>query len=41
MARRATPDRLFSYYVGIEGANQAYRFANENDAAGNPLVFSR
>ena len=29
----ATPDRLFSYYVGIAGYNQGYRFINGNNGS--------
>ncbi|MBV8434891.1 MAG: TonB-dependent receptor [Candidatus Eremiobacteraeota bacterium] len=35
----ATPDRSFSYYVGIEGADQAYRFGDQFNAPANPLFF--
>ncbi len=27
----STPDRLFSYYAGIQGANQTFRFLNNQD----------
>jgi hypothetical protein len=29
----ATPDRLFSYYVGISGANQAFNYINNNNGS--------
>jgi hypothetical protein len=35
----ATPDRLFTYYVGIAGSNQDYRYATQFNGAGNPLYF--
>jgi hypothetical protein len=35
----ATQDRLFSYYVGTEGANQAYRFGDQFNGVSNPLAF--
>jgi hypothetical protein len=30
----ATPDRLFSWYVGIQGSDQSYRTIDNNDGAG-------
>jgi hypothetical protein len=35
----ATPDRLFSYYVGVAGSNQDYRYGNQFNGAGEPLYF--
>jgi hypothetical protein len=41
----ATPDRLFSYYVGISGSNQAFNYVNNNNGSqydgwfGPPLGF--
>ncbi len=35
----ATPDRLFSYYVGIAGSNQDYRYGNQYNGAGDSLYF--
>jgi hypothetical protein len=35
----ATPDRLFSYYVGLAGSNQDYRYANQFNGAGVPQYF--
>ncbi len=29
----ATPDRLFSYYVGVAGLNQAFRYVNNNNGS--------
>ncbi|HEY2473900.1 MAG TPA: TonB-dependent receptor, partial [Candidatus Cybelea sp.] len=29
----STPDRLFSYYVGIAGSNQSYRYVNNNNGS--------
>src|SRR5579862_6943345 len=29
----STPDRLFSYYVGIAGLNQSYRYINSNNGS--------
>ncbi len=34
----ATKNRLFSYYVGLSGVNQSYRYANQNNGAGIPLL---
>jgi hypothetical protein len=36
----ATKNRLFSYYVGLSGVNQSYRYANQNNGAGIPLFFA-
>ncbi|MDQ6931516.1 MAG: TonB-dependent receptor, partial [Candidatus Eremiobacteraeota bacterium] len=35
----ATPNRLFSYYVGLAAANQDYRYGSQNNAANDPLYF--
>lgn len=35
----ATPDRLFSYYVGLAGANQGYRYVDQFNGAGDPQYF--
>jgi Carboxypeptidase regulatory-like domain/TonB dependent receptor/TonB-dependent Receptor Plug Domain len=35
----ATPDRLFSYYVGLSGTNQAYRFGDQFGGVSDPLYF--
>jgi len=35
----ASPNRLFSYYVGTAGANQTYRYGNQFNGAGDPLYF--
>ena len=35
----STPDRLFSYYVGIGGANQSFRYVNDSDGANIPFSF--
>ncbi len=35
----ATPDRLFSYYVGLAGANQSYRYGDQFNAVSDPLYF--
>ena len=35
----ATPDRLFSYYVGLAGSNQDYRYGNQFNGAGVPQYF--
>ncbi len=35
----ATPDRLFSYYVGLAGANQDYRYGDQFNAVSDPLYF--
>ena len=38
-ASGATPDRNFSYYVGVSGTNQDYRYTDQFNGAGNPLYF--
>lgn len=35
----STPDRLFSYYVGIAAANEDYRYGDQFNAVGDPLYF--
>jgi hypothetical protein len=35
----STPDRLFSYYVGIGGSNQDFRFVNNNNGSNIPYSF--
>lgn len=35
----ATPDRLFSYYVGVGGSNQDFRYVNNSDGANIPDSF--
>ena len=35
----STPDRLFSYYVGIGGSNQDFRFVDNNNGAEHPDSF--
>ena len=35
----ATPDRLFSYYVGLSGTNQSYRFGDQFGGVSDPLYF--
>ena len=35
----ATPDRLFSYYVGLAGANSTYRYGDQYNNASDPLYF--
>ncbi len=35
----ATPDRLFSYYIGLSGTNQAYRFGDQFGGVSDPLYF--
>ncbi|MBV8149385.1 MAG: TonB-dependent receptor, partial [Candidatus Eremiobacteraeota bacterium] len=35
----ATPDRLFSYYVGLAGTNQDFRYGDQFNGASNPLYF--
>ena len=35
----ATPDRLFSYYVGLSGTNQTYRFGDQFGGVSEPLYF--
>ncbi|HYL27543.1 MAG TPA: TonB-dependent receptor, partial [Candidatus Nitrosotalea sp.] len=38
-ASGASPDRLFSYYIGLAGANQDYRYVDQYNGASNPLYF--
>ncbi|MGC1381983.1 MAG: carboxypeptidase regulatory-like domain-containing protein [Candidatus Baltobacteraceae bacterium] len=35
----STPDRLFSYYVGVGGSNQDFRYVNSGDGANIPNSF--
>lgn len=35
----ATPDRLFSYYVGLAGANQTYRYIDQFNGTSDPQYF--
>jgi carboxypeptidase family protein/TonB-dependent receptor-like protein len=35
----ATPDRNFSYYVGLQNVAQDYRFSDQFNGASNPLFF--
>src|SRR5262249_17457627 len=35
----ATPDRLFSYYVGIAGADQSYRYVDQFNGVSDPRYF--
>ena len=35
----ASPNRLFSYYVGTAAANQTYRYGSQFNGAGDPLYF--
>ena len=35
----ATPDRMFSYYLGLAGSNQDYRYGSQFNGAGNPSYF--
>ena len=35
----ATPDRLFSYYVGIGGSNQAFNYVNNSNGSNIPYSF--
>jgi hypothetical protein len=35
----ATPDRLFSYYVGLSGTNQTFRYGDQFGAVSDPLYF--
>ena len=35
----STPDRLFSYYVGIGGSNQDFRYVDNNNGASIPNSF--
>ncbi len=33
----STPDRMFSYYVGLQGANQTYNTLDNTNGAGQPI----
>ncbi len=35
----ATPDRMFSYYVGLSGTNQTFRYGDQFGATSVPLYF--
>jgi hypothetical protein len=35
----ATPDRMFSYYVGLSGTNQTFRYGDQFGGASEPLYF--
>lgn len=35
----ATPDRMFSYYVGLSGTNQTFRYGNQFGGVSEPLYF--
>jgi len=35
----ATPDRLFSYYVGLSGTNQSFRYGDQFGGVSDPLYF--
>ncbi len=35
----ATPDRLFSYYIGLSGTNQSYRYGDQFGGVSDPLYF--
>ncbi len=35
----ATPDRTFSYYVGLAGADQSYRYGDQFNGVSNPLFY--
>ncbi len=35
----STPDRLFSYYVGIGGSDQSFRYVNESNGSNIPYSF--
>jgi hypothetical protein len=35
----ATPDRLFSYYVGLSGTNQTFRYGDQFGGVSEPLYF--
>jgi hypothetical protein len=35
----STPDRLFSYYVGIGGSDQSFHYVNDNDGSNIPNSF--
>jgi Carboxypeptidase regulatory-like domain/TonB-dependent Receptor Plug Domain len=36
----ATSNRNFSYYIGVAGINQDYRYGDQSNAAGNPAFFA-
>jgi hypothetical protein len=36
----STPDRLFSYYVGVAGYNQGFRYVDNNNGASYDTLFS-
>jgi hypothetical protein len=35
----STPNRSFSYYIGLAGANEDYRYGNQFNAVSDPLYF--
>ncbi|HEY2474163.1 MAG TPA: TonB-dependent receptor [Candidatus Cybelea sp.] len=35
----ATPDRMFSYYIGLSGTNQSYRYGDQFGGVSEPLYF--
>jgi hypothetical protein len=35
----STPDRLFSYYVGVAGADEQYRYGDQFNGISNPLYY--
>ena len=35
----STPNRLFSYYLGVAGSNQDFRYANQRNGSGDPQLF--
>jgi len=35
----STPDRLFTYYIGLSGTNQTFRYGNQFGAVSEPLYF--
>ena len=35
----SSPDRLFSYYIGLAGANQTYRYVDQYNGISDPLYF--
>jgi hypothetical protein len=35
----ATPDRMFSYYVGLSGTNQTFRYGDQFGGVSDPLYF--
>ena len=38
-ASGSTPDRLFSYYAGLSGSNQDFRYGDQFNNVSNPLYF--